>query len=134
MQIALTAHASALTRRPLHLPSAHNMNVQMVDTLCAILAIVDDETESFRTQFLALHLGDVNEMAQNGLLIFAHLGQLRETVAVFGNDEEVHGRLGIDVPEGQALIVFVDLVRGPFAGQELVEDGGRSGAIPVGCR
>ena len=49
-----------------------------------------------------------------------------------GYDEEVHGRLRRDVPEGEALVVLVDDVGGDLLGDDLVEDGGS--AVVAGGR
>ena len=40
----------------------------------------------------------------------------------FGNDQDVNGRLGCDIAEGQDIIVFVDDIGGYFSGNNFIED------------
>src|SRR3954468_23196515 len=49
------------------------------------------------------------------------LGFLQSDHVFFGDDQHVRGRLRIDVLEGEGSLVFVDLLRGDLAGDDLAE-------------
>ena len=91
----------------------------------AVGAVVDDQAVAgvgsekplgFR-DFPARH----QQMAQKGCIV-----RLRGADAgndPLGNDENMNRRLGTDVPEGEALIILVDDVRGDLAGDDFFEQG-----------
>jgi hypothetical protein len=61
---ALPEHFNLLTRRPAKLTSSKNMNVQMINRLTAIWAIIHNHTESIsETQILNELPGNNQEMS-----------------------------------------------------------------------
>lgn len=102
----------------------------MVDTLGAVLAIIDRDPEPAGTFLLCQLLGHVHQMPQQVLLVLSRLGQLRQPIPCLGNDEEMDGRLGGNVAKGQADVVLVDDVSGDFPGKDPVKNGGR---VSVAC-
>ena len=132
---------SASPRRPRQLPPAQHVNVKMVDALRPVLPVVHNDAEALRALLLSHALCHVHQVAQDLLLILAGVAQPREPVALLGDDEHVHRRLGVDVAcggkervrnlipkvdgrsatcqraltEGQRQLVFVDFVRRPLS-------------------
>lgn len=39
-----------------------------------------------------------------------------------GNDQEMYGGLWIDVPEGQAMLIFINTFRLPFTGDDFAKE------------
>ena len=89
--------------------------MQVVHALRAVHAVVYDHTEPLRTLRLADLGGGVHEVAKYVLLIVACEGELRESVAILGDEDDVRGRRGGDVAECEAEIVLVHLGRGDGA-------------------
>ena len=58
-------------------------------------------------------------MAQDLLVALVRPGKPGQTVPHFGNHEKVHGRLRVNVPEGEALVVLVDHVGGNLLADDL---------------
>ena len=106
-------------------------NVEVVHTLCPVASVVDNDPESARTLFLSELLGHKHHVTQDCLLVLAGLGELRQAVAILGDDQKVDGRLWIDVPKGNAKFVVVDLVCGNVSRQDFIENGGGS-SVPNG--
>ena len=53
----------------------------------------------------------------------AYLGELAEAVLQLRNEDDVHGRLRVDVLEGEGLLVLPDDVRGNLLLDDQVENG-----------
>ena len=68
---ALCARTTTLSRWPLHLPSSHDVQMQVIDTLRAILPIIDGDSESTRALFLTQHLSHIHQVTQQRFLILA---------------------------------------------------------------
>ena len=97
--------------------------MEVVDCLAAIGAGVDDQTVAVGEVLLAGQFaGYVEEVAEGGGVVLRGVsvgGQV-----VFGDDEDMGGGLGIDVGEGEGLLVFVDSGGGDFAGDDFAEEAG----------
>lgn len=113
-----------LSRRPQHLPSTEHVNVQVVDRLGPVSAVVDHQPESVSALLFAHLTGNKEQVAQHVLLRFRRLAQLRQasTIGVFGNDEDVRRGAGIHVAKGQRHVVFVHLGAGNFPRHEFVKN------------
>ena len=93
--------------------------MQVVDALARLLPDVGDHAVAVQTQLLR-HLGDDFENVGNhGAVVPGHLGH--RTDVGLGDDQKVGGCLGIDVIEGVALLVLIDLVGGDLPGADLAE-------------
>ena len=85
-------------------------------------AVVDDEAEAFGEAELFRHeVGDVEEVAKHGFIGGGGFGDARD--GALGDDEEVDGRLGLDVVEDDTEVVFVFEVGGDLAVDDALEDG-----------
>ena len=86
----------------------------MIDGLAAFRSSIDDNPKTFGQAFIREVGCDQGEMAKQ---ILVRGGGLRERVDVlFGDDEEVRGRLGMDVGEGDGNLIFEDFGGGNFSG------------------
>ena len=95
--------------------------MEMRNTLAAIRAIVDDETEPCVVEALLLGnlLRCVNQVTKKGFIgnrTFRDAGNF-----LFRDDQDMDGRLGLDVVESQAEIVFVGDPGGNFPGDDFRE-------------
>ena len=68
------------------------MNMQVIDTLGSVRAVVNDRPESSRNQpFLVRYLlCGKKKVTQQSCLILAGIGQAIETVFIFRDDKEMH--------------------------------------------
>lgn len=90
--------------RPGELAATKYMHVQVVDTLAAFGAVVDDESPAILEAGLISSLSSGNhEMAKQFFMLFFSLGELRKALPVFGNQDEMHGGLGVDILKGETL-------------------------------
>ena len=86
----------------------------MVDGLATFLPGIHDNAKAFAEAFLRQLGCDQGEMAKQ---VFVRGGGLRERVDVlFGDDEEVRGRLRMEVGEGDGNLIFEDFGGGNFSG------------------
>lgn len=104
------------------MPAAQHVDVQVRDGLTAIGAVIDRDAEAgVADAFLAGDgSGGEQEVAKKGgvfRLGFADAGDHD-----FRDDEEMGGRLGADVAEGDALAVLVQDLRGDFPGDDAFEN------------
>ena len=101
------------------------MDVQVVDALASLNAVVDDDPEPL-VQLLLLRdlLRGVQEVAEELFVTLLRLAELRQAAADLGDDQKVGLCLGRDVPERQAQVILVDDVAGNLLGDDLIEDGG----------
>lgn len=117
-----------LARRPVHLAAADEVQMNVIHGLAAMRTIVDNEPEAFLQILLASDLrGRHEEMAENLLVAVLGLGELREAVAHLGDQDDVHGALRRDVTEGEHGVILEDDLGRDLLGDDLVEDGRRSG-------
>jgi len=97
--------------------------VEVLDCLATVGAGVDDEAVALGEVLLASDLAcRVEEVAEGGFVVLRGVGVGGQVV--FGDDEDVGGGLGIDVREGEGLLVFVDAGGGDFAGDDFAEEAG----------
>lgn len=99
----------------------------MVHRLRPVAPVVDYNSEPiFQALVLGHLLGDVHEVPQELLLVFTGLAELGEPVTNLGDHQEVGGGLGIDILEGQRLIILVQHGGWDLFVDDLIEDGGRA--------
>lgn len=109
----------------MHLPSAEDVDVEVVDGLAAVGAGVEHQAVAVGEVLGAGDFaGGVEKLAEDGGVV---LGGVRvRGEVVLGDDEDVRGRLGVDVREGESLLVFVEAVDGDFAGDDFAEEAAHS--------
>lgn len=88
-----------------------------------VLALVYHQSVAAAQPFL---LGDLRSrhqhLAQDGLVLLLSLGNPGEPVLVFGDDDDVGGRNGRDVAEGEDELVLEDHCAWDLLADEFVED------------
>ncbi len=99
--------------------------MEVGDAFAAVGTVVDHEAESFFAAEDALRsgyfLGGEEEVAEE---IAVFRGSFADPGDEFlGDDEDVDGRLGRDIAEGEAEVVFEDDVGGDLAGDDFFEQG-----------
>jgi len=99
------------------------MKMKVIDTLRSVFAIIDRDTKATGAFFLSQFLRHIHQMSQQGFLILPCLGELRQTVALLGNDEKMNGSLGINVAKGETKVIVVNDVRRDGALNDLIKDG-----------
>ncbi len=83
--------------------------MQVEDSLPGMFSIIDDDPVALLEAFLLGDLrGRYQQFTQNCLVSFFGLGNPSQSVFIFGDDEDVGGRHGCDVSEGEQELVFVD--------------------------
>lgn len=118
----MVKQTSGSTRRPSHLPLREHVDVEVRHGLTGVRAGVDDEAETVgELKFFRDKVGDINEMAEHGFVDgrrfrYAWNGFLRD-------DEQVDGRLGLEVVENDAVFVLVFDFRRDFAVNDFLENG-----------
>lgn len=73
------------------------MNVQMVDGLGSVDSIVNDDAKAigaFGFSHLTGHQQQVSQQESVIVILDIGLAQLRQSAAIFGNDQDMHGRGG----------------------------------------
>lgn len=117
----MVEQTSGSTRRPGHLPLREHVDVEVRHGLTGVRAGVDDEAETVgELKFFRDKVGDINEMAEHGFVDgrrfrYAWNGFLRD-------DEQVDGRLGLEVVENDAVFVLVFDLRGDFAVDDFLKN------------
>lgn len=112
-----------LTRRPLQIPPAEHVDVEVRHRLARRWAVVDhDPISSFQNAELLRHFAARKEHSTE------QLGVGRGSFAdawdhALGHDEHVHRGLRRRVVEGEEFVRFVDDSRGNFPGGDALEDG-----------
>ena len=97
--------------------------MEVVDGLAAVGAGVDDETVAFGEVLGAGDFaGGVEELAEDAGVVLRGVGVRGEVV--LGDDEDVRRGLGVDVREGEGVLVFVEAGDGDFAGDDFAEEAG----------
>ena len=122
-----TESRCGLAGRPFQLPRGQDVHVQMRDGLSGIGAVIDNETKAgfITTQAAGNFACGQHHVAQEGGIPFIGQGQTRNGLA--GNEQQMRGSLGTDVPEADALIVLIDNVRRNFPGSNYFKQRGRHG-------
>ena len=91
------------------------------DGLSGTGAIVKDHAEPLGKPEISGKSGAGAHHPADQLLIFG-LQEGRSHDMFFGDDQKMDGRLGRDIPEGQEFIIFIELVRGDLAADDLTEE------------
>ena len=97
----------------------------MINSLTAILPIINDNSVACGIEaFLLGNLGDGHhQVSEHGLMRLIGQGQLRETLAVFWDHQEMHFGDWVHVSEGQAAVVLVNNGGWNLLADDLVKDG-----------
>lgn len=97
--------------------------MQMRHSFAASRTIVDDEaiTALFQAQLAGDGGGFEEQMAERGLVGVRGFGDARN--GFLGDDDDVRGRLRVDVAEGQHDLVFINNRRRDFAGDDFLKKG-----------
>ena len=115
-----------LSRRPRHLTLGEEVDVEMGDGFAGMRAVVHDEAEAFREVELFCNLaGDEQQVSEGGLIGGSGLGHARDQF--FRDNEEMNGRLRLDVVQHDAVFVLVLDLCGDLAVDDALEDGFRHG-------
>jgi hypothetical protein len=96
-----------------HGAAAEYMQMQVVDGLAAFLPSIHDNTKAFAQAFVRQRSGDQRQMTQYFLVGLGSVG--KRVNVLFGDDEKVRGRLGMDVGERDRIIIFENLFGGNFS-------------------
>lgn len=108
-----------LAGRPVHLPAAKEVGVQVIDALAAILALVDDKTVAAGESLL---FGDLLRRIED-MAVITILADCRKPGNFMpGGNHNMNRRLGLDVAEGDDMIVFVNDSGRDFPVDNLRED------------
>jgi hypothetical protein len=97
------------------------VDVEVEDGLSGTRTDVEDGTISLLDVALAGDLGG-GEMAPADDLGVGRLGFFQSAKVSLGDDEDVCGCLGIDVFEGENMIVFVNFFGGDLAAKDTAEE------------
>ena len=90
--------------------AGEDVEVDVVDGLAGEFADVGDDAVAVRKALLLRELGnDAVDVADDGLILRRHLGGGGKML--LRDDEEVHGGQGVDILEGVAELVLIDLGR-----------------------
>jgi len=95
--------------------------MEMKDGLSGAGADVEDGAVSLLDVALAGDLGG-GEVAAADDFGVGSLGFFQSSKMFLGNDEHVRGSLGVDVFEGEDVVVLVNFLRGNFATEDAAEE------------
>ena len=106
------AHEAILSILPVlhtHLPSAHYMDVQVVNCLASMGPIIDDKAGTAPLEPLGLCncTGPVHKAPDKSLIAVFHGQEALEMT--LGHDEYVNGGLRVDVANGENLFILEHL-------------------------
>jgi hypothetical protein len=108
--------------RPRHLPFREHVDVEMRHRLASVRAGVDHEAKAVgEVKFFRDDFGDVNEVAEHGFVGGRRFRHARDWF--LRDDEQVNGRLRLEVMENDAVFVLVLDLRGNFAVDDFLKDG-----------
>ncbi|MPN36761.1 hypothetical protein SDC9_184272 [bioreactor metagenome] len=101
------------------------MHVQVMHLLPALIASIYHDAESTLRIGIAALLqrqlgGQRHHLAQQRSVFGGNLRHRRNVLP--GHDQKVHGRPGVDVMEGEQVFVFINLLRGNLALDDLAEN------------
>lgn len=97
--------------------------MQVEDSLPRMLTIINHQSVSLLQTLLLCNAGcSHHHLAQDDLVPILSAGDSSESVLVLGDDEDVGGRHGSDVAEGEDEVVLEDHLRGYFLADQFVED------------
>jgi len=108
---------------PCELLPSNEVDVQVVNGLAAMLALVHHQTVAL---FQALLLGNTgssyHHMSQYCCMLLLRCGDASQPVTLLGNDDDVHCSCWSDVSEGIHRVIVVDLGGWDVAIKNLLED------------
>lgn len=110
-----------LTGGPLEGSTAEDVHVQVKHRLTGGFAIVDHEAVSGEVFGLGDFGGDDQHVTEEEFVFLGGVEAVGQEL--LWDNEDVCGCGGVDVSEGDAEVVFVDLVGGDFAADDFTEDG-----------
>ncbi len=90
--------AICLSWGPVHGAATEHMQMQMIDSLAAFRSRIHDNSKAFAEAFFRQFSCDQCEMTQQSLVGVGGLGERVDVL--FGDNEKVRRRLGMDVGEG----------------------------------
>lgn len=112
--------SGCLAGRPGHLSLAQNVQVNVVDRLTTVGVAVEHCTETVLATLLAGYLlTDEDHMADQCAVVFGHVTD--DGDMPFRDDQKMHWCLGVDVIEGNDLLIFIDFCRRDLALDDLAE-------------
>ena len=101
--------------------SSQQMHVEVIDSLAAVWAGVDDETKTVVEMLLLCNFRcSTEQLAEE--FGFAEGGVREGAEVLLGNDQNMHGGLRIDVREGEHVIVLKEARDGDCAGGDFAEE------------
>ena len=113
--------AACLAGRPVHLPSSQQMQVKVIDSLAAVGTGVDDDAETVVEMLLLCNFVGCGEELTEEFGVGG--GGVRERGEVlFGDDQDMHRRLWMDVGKREDLFVLKEMRDGDRAGGNLAEE------------
>ena len=115
--------AAESARRPGEVTSTENVAMQVRHGLAAVRAVVDDEAVArfVQAEFRGDLGGFQQQVAEKFLVIRRCLGDAWD--GLLGNDDDVCGRLRLDVAEGEDGVVFKNNGGGDFARGDFFKQG-----------
>jgi len=117
----LKTETLALPRRPLHVPPADQMDMNVEHGLPRFRSHVEDSAVAVFDSALASDGGGGQVKASDELCVF-RLSFFQATNMLLGNNQNVRGRLRIDVLEGDRVLVFIYFLGGDFAVDDAAEE------------
>ena len=95
--------------------------MQVGHGLAGVSAVVDDQSKTVRElQFPGDLSGDQQQVAEDGLIVGARLADSGNHL--LRNDQQVHGRLRLNVVQDDAVLVLMLDSRGDVAVDDFLED------------
>src|SRR5512146_116894 len=110
-----------LARGPAQVTPAQQVQVKVKDRLAGAGADVEDGAVAILDMPVVRQAGGYQVAVADDLGVFGR-GFLQADDVLFGDDEQVRGRLRANVFEGQDAIVFVDFLGGEFPAQDAAEE------------
>ena len=105
----------------MHDAAAEQVQMKMLDGLAAVVSCVDDGAVTFVEALLAGDFSDCREqMAQQRRVFWGGVGERGDVLARY--DQDMHGRVRMNVGEGDALVVFVHASGGDGAIDDFAEE------------
>lgn len=109
--------------------TAEEVNVEVINGLAAIVTNVDDGAVAvFEVQIAGKLGGDEQEVPEDGFILRFGVGEGGNFLQ--GDDQNMRGRLGIDIVESEAAIVLMDDRSGKFTVDDAFENSFRHGDVP----
>jgi len=97
--------------------------MQMRHGFAGVRAVVEHEAEAaaLQTQFLRHLARFQQQMTERGLVFHGGFGKARD--GLLRNEEDMGGRLRVDVPERDDQVIFIDDLRWNLACDDFLEEG-----------